>query len=148
MSVGICVDASIVAKLILVEADSNQAEALVRYARVNEDPLVSPFHLPAEVTSAVYKRLRDGFTTFDEATQALDDLALITPYLSHPEGITQRALGIAAQLGLKYPYDAFYLALGELLNCDVWTADRALYAAARVDFPRLRLLSDFDTASA
>ena len=143
MSTGICLDASIVAKLILVEADSNQAEALMQHIQGTRDPLVSPFHLPAEVTSAVYKRLRDGSTTLEEATQALNDLAMIPLHLSHPEGITQRALGIATQLGLKYPYDAFYLALGELLNCDVWTADRALYAAAHTTFARLRLLSNY-----
>jgi predicted nucleic acid-binding protein len=143
VSTGTCIDASIVAKLILVEADSNQAEGLIRHLQGTGDPLLSPFHLHAEVTSAVYKRLRDGFTTLEEATQALDDLAMITLHLSHPEGITQRALGIAAQLSLKYPYDAFYLALGDLLDCDVWTADRALYAAAHTTFARLRLLSDY-----
>jgi predicted nucleic acid-binding protein len=52
-------------------------------------------------------------------------------------------LRIAMQLKLKYTYDALYLALGELLDCDVWTADRQLWDAAHSAFPRLRLLSSY-----
>jgi predicted nucleic acid-binding protein len=108
--------------------------------------MVAPLHLPAEVTSAVYKRLRDGMLTIDEAHEALVNFELVEVTPHHAIGIGRRALGIAGLLGSKYPYDAFYLALGELLDCDVWTADGALYAAAHDSFPRLRLLSDFDAA--
>ncbi len=142
MSAAACVDASIIAKLVLTEADSDQAEALFRHLRRSALP-VAPLHLHAEITSAVYKRVRDGVLTLEEGSQALDDLAIIALELDHPDGVAQRALRIAAQLKLKYTYDALYLALGELLDCDVWTADRQLWDAAHSAFPRLRLLSSY-----
>ncbi len=139
----VCIDASIAAKWVLVESDTEVANVLLSDLRASGARMVVPLHLPAEVTSAVYKRLRDGMVTTAEAHQALAlfDSVEITPH--HPAGITRRAITIAAGFGSKYPYDAFYLALGELLDCDVWTADRALYAAAHAGFPRLRLLSDY-----
>jgi predicted nucleic acid-binding protein len=43
----------------------------------------------------------------------------------------------------KYPYDAIYLAIGELLDCPVWTADEHFFADAHATYPRLQLLSGF-----
>jgi predicted nucleic acid-binding protein len=139
----ICIDASIAAKWVLVESDTETANALLADSRQSNTRMAVPLHLLAEVTSAVYRRLRDGLVTLDEAHSALASLDLIAVAPYHDVGLTRRALAIAAQLRLKYTYDAFYLALGELLDCDVWTADRVLYAAAHASFPRLRLLSEY-----
>jgi predicted nucleic acid-binding protein len=139
----VCIDASVAAKWVLVESDTRIANALLQALLAADDRLVVPMHLPAEITSAIYKRLRAGLITAREASASLAQFSVLPLRARHPAGITQRALDIAAGFDAKYPYDAFYLALGDLLGCDVWTADRTLYAAAHASFARLHLLSDF-----
>jgi predicted nucleic acid-binding protein len=63
-------------------------------------------------------------------------------------GLSQRAVELGLQFGWKHPYDAFYLALGELLDCQVWTADRKFHGDAAPTHPRLNILSDFSTPDA
>lgn len=142
MTAATCIDASVIAKLVLAESDSAQAASLVLQSGRN-GAIVVPLHLYAETTSAVYKRVRQGSLETAEAISAVEHIESLSLTRAHPPGIAQRALAIAAQLNLRYPYDAFYLALGELLDCDVWTADRAFYTAAHESFSRVRLLADF-----
>lgn len=139
-----CIDASIAVKWILPEDDSEMANLLLGRAQRGGDVLVAPVHLHAQVTSAIYKRVRNGTLSPGLASQMLTVFDTLPLRRRHPPGLSTRALHVAIDLNMKYPYDAFYLALGELLDCVVWTADRALYAAAHESFPRLRLLSDYD----
>ena len=53
---------------------------------------------------------------------------------------------IAAQFQLKWIYDAFYVALAEIVGCDLWTADEALHDAVREAHPNVRLLADYRLA--
>jgi len=46
------------------------------------------------------------------------------------DDLHERAWLLAEKLNRPTAYDAHYLALAELLQCDFWTADRRLYNAA------------------
>ncbi len=50
---------------------------------------------------------------------------------------------LALQFRWRYVYDAFYLALSELLGCDVWTADERFYRDASAAHDRPRLIADY-----
>ena len=50
--------------------------------------------------------------------------------LREPPGLHRRAMELAAQLRQDAAYDAYYLALAELLDCELWTADQRFYRAA------------------
>jgi len=139
----VCIDASIAAKWILAEPDT--AVALALRARLVREAarFVAPLHFSVEVTSAVYGRVRDGIVTLDSAQGAVSRLRAIPVRLTAPPQLGPRAIAIADGFRWKYAYDAFYLALAELLDCDLWTADARLHRDASARFPRLRLLSEF-----
>ena len=45
---------------------------------------------------------------------------------------------IASELGQGAVYDSHYLALAELLNCELWTADERFYRATATNWPNVR----------
>ena len=51
------------------------------------------------------------------------------------------SLTLARRLGLAAAHDAHYLALGEVLEAEVWTADGRLHRAVSSSVPSLRLLA-------
>jgi predicted nucleic acid-binding protein len=143
MNGAICIDASVAVKWLLPEKDSEKALALLEAALAAREDLTGPPHLPVEVTSAIHKRFRQGEITLVEARDRLQAFSRIPIDLTYPTGLAERALELAAELDWAYPYDAFYLAVGEMLDCDVWTADEEFYEHAHAGYPRLRLLSSY-----
>lgn len=139
-----CVDASVLTKLVLTEPDSAAAELLV--ARLESAP--ARFAVPqlalAECLSAVYQRLRAREVETDRAHRGIRLLeVMLRDRVSHiPLGV--RTLEIAAELGVRYPYDSVYLALAEAMDCDLWTADAAFHKVAAPRYPRVRLLAEFN----
>jgi predicted nucleic acid-binding protein len=138
-----CIDASIAAKWVLEEPDSGLADSFLEDALRNKMRLAAPPHLLAEVTSAIYKRLRGGEISQEEALEGVDAIAAVSFDFPNPRGLYTKAVDLALEFNSKYPYDAMYLALGELLDCEVWTSDREFFDDAHVRYPRLRLLSEF-----
>ena len=130
-------------KWVIPEGDSEIALGLLEHALKSGADLVGPPHLRAEVTSALYRRLRLGEIDEELAIARANDFENFPISLIAPAGLMAKALILSLEFGLKYPYDAFYLALGELIDCDVWTADGDFYRDAHAAYPRLRLLSDY-----
>jgi predicted nucleic acid-binding protein len=60
-----------------------------------------------------------------------------------PPDLPLRAFDIAAQFNLKWIYDAFYVALADMIGCDLWTADARLHEAVRGVHSNVRLLTNF-----
>ena len=60
-----------------------------------------------------------------------------------PPRLPVRAFEIAAQFQLKWIYDGFYVALAEIVGCDLWTADEALHSAVREVHTNVRLLAQY-----
>jgi predicted nucleic acid-binding protein len=50
---------------------------------------------------------------------------------------------IAPHFGLRWLYDAFYVALAEDRACMLWTADEELYEAVKDELPFVKLLEDY-----
>ncbi|HLB22603.1 MAG TPA: type II toxin-antitoxin system VapC family toxin [Dehalococcoidia bacterium] len=59
----------------------------------------------------------------------------------HRETVTA-GLEIALRFNLKWIYDAFYVALADIVGCDMWTADAGLYRAVNPAFPNVHLLAE------
>lgn len=122
----VVVDASVVvAALLTTDADGVWAEdALER------GPLVAPHLLPAEVLSQLRRSVAAGLLTPENAAMAVVDLAdLPIRYVS-----AQRHLGRIWELRTNVtPYDAWYVALAEVLDAPLVTFDRRL---ARASGPR------------
>jgi len=53
-----------------------------------------------------------------------------------------RALSIATRFKRPKAYDAQYLAVADLLGCELWTADRRLASAVAGELPWVRYVGD------
>lgn len=125
----IVVDASIAAKWLFREDHTEKALDLATAALVARERILAPPVLWIEVANILRQRMhRFGMPL----AQALDlfDRFLEVPVSSHfPRGLVQRALVLADQHQLPAVYDAHYVALAEMLGCDLWTDDRRLLRA-------------------
>ncbi len=141
MSRAIVVDASVAVKWVLVEELSDRAHALLQEARRVRRRLVAPPHLPAEVTNALYQRLRRHDLSEQEAQEALETYLDFEIDLLDPPGLYQKAFNLSTTYALPSTYDSLYLALADTLEAAFWTNDRRLIDA-RV--PWARPISDFE----
>lgn len=140
----ICVDASLAAKWILPEERGDQAKALYRTTLQAGEPIVAPPLLAIELTSILRQRMRgpDGLSR-DEATDLLDDFLAFPIDTLNPEGLHRRALVFADTHGLPAAYDARYVALAELLGCDLWTDDQRLLRLVTGKLAFVRSIGDY-----
>jgi predicted nucleic acid-binding protein len=123
--VTLVVDASVAVLWTLAQQGSDRAAALN-----NDDRLIAPSLIIAEIGNAVWKAVRRGDLPKTEALTgieiALGPVAALTP----DEELRGRALELAIEL--DHPiYDCFYLALAERERCPLVTADKRLVAAAK-----------------
>ena len=140
----VVVDASVAVKWLVNEIYSEQALALARsWARSNIQP-TAPYLMPIEVANALYRRVLRGELSAQAAAMLIDGLLDSGMDLREPIGLHTRAIEIAAQLGQDAVYDAHYLSLAELMNCEFWTADERFYHAARAEFRFIRCLGEFE----
>jgi predicted nucleic acid-binding protein len=131
-------DASVLFKTLVVEADSDRAEAVV-----DRFSLIVPDILYGEIGNALWTRVRTGQISVARA-QSLISLLGLSVFDSRPiQPFIPRALLVAATL--DHPiYDCIYLALAESLNLPFVTADaRFLRALRRYPFPAVTALADF-----
>ncbi len=119
-------DASIAIKWFIPEVYSDAARRLVAS---NHTFLVPDFFFP-EVGNVLWKRVRGGEDTAENARQILADLNVvpIEVYLSQP--LMPLALDIAIQTD-RAVYDSLYLALAITQQCQMVTADGKFYNALK-----------------
>jgi predicted nucleic acid-binding protein len=139
----ICVDASVLVKWLIEEADGDRALRLYADVSTSGSEFVAPPWFLAEASSAVYKRVQQERIRLEDALPLIDQLEDLKIRKLSPPGLARRAFEIAAQFELKWIYDAFYVALAEIVGCDLWTADEALHAAVSGAHANVRLLSEY-----
>lgn len=143
MSKPICVDASLALKLVLDETDSEIAKSLWRNWVNKEAEFVAPPLFVFESVSAIRlkvtrKQISEELaeSAFQDFQELLQDMKLL-----NPPDLSQHAWNLAKELRQSQVYDAYYLALAEILDCEFWTADRKLYSSVHHDFPRIKHLT-------
>lgn len=139
MTGAVVVDASVLAKLFLQEADSKLARDLVGSGRV----LMGPEHATIEVASAMVRRFRSGGLTRSEAEQAL--VAVRQFFLRGAFALTADAdlLPRAEEIALDLKHalkDCLYVALAERAQCELITTDATLVSRAAPLFPFVKPL--------
>lgn len=141
MNSTVCVDASIVIKLIVEEPGSDRADALWAQWIQQDVQIVAPALLRYEITAVLRKKVYRGQLSTEIANVALS-AALDLKGIEYIDALALhlRALELASQLELPTAYDAHYLALAEQQNCEFWTADGRLYDRLSQALPYLRQL--------
>jgi len=136
--VTVVVDASVAAKWLLAEADSELAAGLLA------DDLIAPVILRLECANAIVKRLRVGQLDAGEARQRIDEIGQLPVRLFETDDQTAAELA----LELRHPvYDCAYLALAQARSLQVVTADRRFVDAANAAGygAHIRLLASVQT---
>ncbi len=136
------VDASVVVHVLLGDEFSEQVRGLLDKAVDESRALLIPPHMLIESVSAVYQRLRGkrdprfliSERDAEDALRVLFELPLI---VSTQDGLYQLAFAMARDYDIASIYDALYVAVAQLNNDELWTADRRLYEAARQILPRV-----------
>ncbi len=115
------IDASVACKWFIAELQSDSAEELLR----GGDVLIAPDLVVPEVCNVAWLKLRRGEITSDQASAMVDGLPELLDEVVSSAPLAARALAIAA--AIEHPaYDCFYLALAELRDTRLVTADRKL----------------------
>ena len=144
----ICVvDASAAVKHVLREEWSANVLALFNASTLAHRRIVGPPHIISESMNAIYQRLRTNRAEWrlsdDEVDTALATFLLLPIQPLDPPGLYLRAFDIARQYNLPSTYDALYVALAQMLDAELWTADRRLYDIVATSAPWVRWIGDY-----
>jgi predicted nucleic acid-binding protein len=148
MNSQVCVDASVVVKLVLREPESDLAQALWASWIANQIQIIAPYHLAYETTSVLRNRVHRREISVEYGRTAFESINEQQIQFLHPPNLARRALAFAEQFNRPTAYDSFYLALSEFTGCELWTADRRLYSVVTHALPWVKWLGDLRPVAA
>jgi predicted nucleic acid-binding protein len=138
----VVIDASVAAKWLFKEPDSDRARDLLEGARARRLSLLAPELLPAEIGSMLWKRVfREGLD-INDARAEYARFKRTCPALVRIRKLVDSALRLALQHRHSI-YDCLYVTLALETPCDFVTADEKLHHALGSSFPQVRLLRDW-----
>ena len=140
----VCVDAGVLIKLVVAEEDSDRADALWEQWKEEGVKIVSPGLLLFELTSVLRKKVHRGLLEPEEGKRAFDTVHRLPVQVLAPSDLHRRAWELATRFNRPAAYDAHYLALAEMMNCEFWTADERLFNTVRDELSWVRWLGAFD----
>lgn len=135
-------DASVSAKWVIEEPDSDAAHVLLNECLENDIEITVPPLWGYELDSIVRFRVSRGDMSDEDAASAyafIDGMPLAVRQIS---GVRRRARAIAADASQRRVYDSIYAAHAEAEECVLWTADYAYYKAVRSFLTYVRHLGD------
>ncbi len=141
----VVVDSSIAISWILQDPNSATAQELLDEWIDNEKVVLEPVLLAYEVTNIVLQNARRGGITIERAREILTGFfEMEIAFDEAPnESIAQRALELAHRFSLPATYDAYFLALAEREECELWTEDKRLKNAVKGKLSWVHSLEDF-----
>ena len=142
MNSSVVVDASLAVKWLVEEVYTEQAVILVNSWAQQGVQLIAPYLMPVEVANALFRKVVQGELSSDAAPLLLHRLVAIGVALREPRELHSRAFEIATTLQQNAVYDVHYLALAEILDCDMWTADERFFRAASGRYPNLHWIGE------
>jgi len=137
----VIVDASVVLTAFLSdEMHQDEAHAVVQAHITDEAPLAAPTLLEYEVSNALLQATRQARITQQHASDILNAFARLSIDLQPIP--PQVMFDLANALG-RSAYDASYLALAQLRDQPLITADRKLYNAVHKQFDLILWIGDY-----
>ena len=133
----ICLDASIVIKLIVDAQDQALKQRFVQWEASHR--LAAPTLLFYEVTNAMYQYQRHAAHSPAVTRSALRSAQALPIELYSDLYLHQQALQLAQTHSLNATYDAHYLALAQRLGAELWTADKKLVNAVKAKLAWVKL---------
>jgi predicted nucleic acid-binding protein len=128
----ICLDSSVIIKILLNEELSKKAETLFYNILENDQTIVLPDFAWAEIGSVLRKKVRFDSLEAENADKIWDSFLNIgaIEYVSN-DTISETAWEISKTEDLPTIYDAAFVAVAKLFSnkesiCELWTADEKL----------------------
>lgn len=139
----VVVDASLAIKWVLKEPYAEEALALAEEWAVTGTRPSAPCLLLVEATNVLHRRAVLGQISLSQARELLAGLLDMGIEIRESPQIHFRAMELAQELQRPSVYDTHYLALADILGCDLWTADERFYNSVKERQPRIRGLGEF-----
>lgn len=136
-------DTSVVVKLLFPEEHSDLAAALLDDARHADWGIFAPQSLPVEESNVIRRRMRRDRLDLADAITSLDDFLAPPVTLVGSPALYRRALRLTERYSLS-AFDAQFVALAQILDCDLWTADEALLRAVSGRLSFMRWIGDYN----
>ena len=136
----VCVDASLALAWVIPAEAGPRSRGLLETWLNEPVALLGPPLLYAEVVSVVRNKVHRRFLLPEEGDAALETFFSFGIARREPAGLYQLAYRLATQFARHQAYDAQYVALAQIEQCDLWTIDRALRTAYGRSLPWVRLL--------
>ena len=144
MNNNVVVDANIVLKWVLTEADSQAARALLAEWKNQEIVVYVPTLLSYEITNILYREVRAGRITSETAKDGIHMIhRVVSPVYSRNAVLNLRAMAMAKHFDLSAAYDSHYLALAERKECTLWTADKRMWRAVKDQLDWVQWIGDY-----
>jgi len=142
MHTPVCVDASLILRILVPEPLTEQALALWSLWQQSSQTPIAPTLLAFEVTASLRRYVYHKRITPDQGEQAFARFLQMDIQLSQRPALLRLAWGLAKEFNQPRAYDTAYLALAQLRRCDFWTADRKLYNAVHARLPWVKWVGD------
>jgi predicted nucleic acid-binding protein len=134
-----CVDASfVVSWLIPSDGSAAVAEEWTAYAEGRDEYVAPPLVYP-ETISVIRRMAHRKLLTEREAEDLVADFLELEIPTPLPRGLYRRAYDLATRYQQPKAYDACYLAMADLLSCDLVTLDARLFNSVAGDFAGITL---------
>lgn len=129
------VDASVAVKWLVDEPDRQAAQNLLD----SDERLVAPDFLIVEAGNVLWKKMRRGELTVQQAIAGVRELPTYFEQLARSTPLVPRAVAIATQI--SHPvYDCVYLACAERFEVPLVTADARFASTARARFSEAQVI--------
>ena len=139
----VVVDTGIAVTWVLAETQTAEAVRLLQEWQTRSIRRVVPNWFACEAADVLYRRVPKELTLRDAQVGVhaiLDEVEV----LNFDAVLATPAMEFALASGQRACYDAHYLALGERLGCEVWTADRRFWTSTRGTLPWFRWNGDVE----
>jgi len=141
--VRVCIDASLILASLLKEDLSAFVDPLLSSWTETRAELLAPPLFGVEVPSGLRQATHRKRIELTEADALLDFFLQFPIRIIGSDNLLQRAWAIGRELNAPRLYDMLYIALAEMEECDLWTADRKLVNLASKRFPYVRFVAEY-----
>lgn len=139
----VCVDASLAVAWLSYERHTAIANALRREWREKGVQMVGPPLFHAEVTSTLRKQVYLKRILPEEGEEAFSIYLEIPIKVIDEPALYRLAWQLAREFNLPVCYDMYYLAVAELQDCELWTADGRLARSLYGKVKRIKWVGEF-----
>ena len=132
----ICLDASFVIAMLVSDESSEAATRLWdRWSALGTGAVAPPILVP-EVTSVLRNQVYRGQLSTDQGESAFRRFCEIPITIVQDPNLHEFAWELARRFNRPRAYDAFYVAVAQMENCDLWTGDKRLVNSFRLPWVR------------